>query len=97
MSEIKTLEQYAIARIERLENENEELKNAISTVQGLNNKLVEDLELVNKSLLPSIKTVHSEYYNRDKKYMDFSTIWDNNENFDKLVAILGATDDTAED
>lgn len=97
MSEIKTLEQYAIARIERLENENEELKNGISTVQGLNNKLVEDLELVKKSLSPSIKMVHSEYYNRDKKYMDFYTIWDNNENFDKLVAILGATDDTAED
>lgn len=97
MSEIKTLEHYIVARIERLENENEELKNGISTVQGLNNKLVEDLELVKKSLSPSIKTVHSEYNNRDRKYMDFSTIWDNNENFDKLVAILGATDDTAED
>ena len=97
MSEIKTLEHYAVARIERLENENEELKNGISTVQELNNKLAEYLELIKKSLSPSIKTVHSEYYNKDRKYMEFSTVWDNNENFDKLVAILGATDDTAED
>ena len=97
MSEIKTLEHYVVARIERLEDENEELKLGISTVQGLNNKLVEDLEFIKNVLSPHMETVHSEYYSKDRKYIDFSTVWDNNENFDKLVAVLGVTDDTSED
>lgn len=97
MSEIKTLEQYAIARIERLEDENEELKQGIINVQALNNKLVEELEFIKKVLSPHIETVHSEYYSKDRKYIDFSTVWDNNENFDMLVSVLGVTDDTSED
>lgn len=97
MSEIKTLEQYAIARIERLEDENEQLKQDVDYWRTLSNNLTANIEMITASLCPRIATVHSEYNNRDRKYIDCSTVWDNSENFDKLVAILGATDDTAED
>lgn len=97
MSEIKTLEQYAIARIERLEDENEQLKQDVDYWRELCKNRTADIELIKALLCPRIETVHSEYNNRDRKYIDCSTVWDDKTDFNKLVMILGATDDTAED
>lgn len=97
MSEIKTLEQYAIARIERLDDENEQLKQDLDYWRELCENRTADIELIKALLCPRIATLHSEYQNRDRKYIDCSTVWDDRTDFDKLVMILGATDDTAED
>lgn len=97
MSEIKTLEQYAIARIERLEDENEELNQSVIYWRELCESRTADIELIKALLCPRVEIIHSEYNNRDRKYIDCSTVWDDKTDFNKLVMILGATDDTAED
>ena len=97
MSEIKTLEQYAIARIERLDDENEQLKQDVDYWRTLANNLTDDIELIKALLCPRIATMHSEYQNRDRKYIECSTVWDDKTDFNKLVMLLGVTDDTAED
>ena len=75
--EIKTLEHYAVARIQELENEVERQKRTIQTQSDAFDAVVDKLECVLTFVgkLLSIKKAYGSSSTENDYYIDFKNVW----------------------
>lgn len=89
--EIKTCEQYVLAKVHELEEENSNLKENIESLEMDYHVLHEEYRELKRILTKYMKLRSLQNHNSDSRYITFNDIdeWQNDETREDLITLVG--------